>query len=209
MPPVATAIAIAAGVTALAALSWLAAVVRTAPTGDRFACLEQPSKLPHPRLSLLGLGALWLIGAGLCIPGEAARFVGTLLLLTVVILGVLAALAVRRQRARATVRVEIDGETAKLTDGTTEKCVPLEPGAVLAWTVGNGLSGPLYLQLAVGNGDDGFAIFVAPAARQWSLAEGASWLAAYSGWCPVERGPELLDRLAPFTVPGDQEWKPT
>jgi hypothetical protein len=86
------------------------------------------------------------------------------------------------------------------------KRIPLAPGIIRAWTVGNGISGPMCLQLAVGTDQDsGFEMFVFPNLSQWELADKASWLASYKGWCPVD-GCRFLDLVAAYVVPANQDW---
>ena len=45
-------------------------------------------------------------------------------------------------------------------------------------------------------------LFISPESRHLALIAEAPMLDGYEGWSPITRGPELLDVLSPFIVPG-------
>lgn len=205
-----------AAVLGVAGIAWFARVAARIPGGSTFVCTPQPPRFARTRLVIPGYAASWLLGIGLWIGGRIAgdqvlHFFGMITLL-----GVAAALLpttalFARQLARGVHLQVTPGERPGLVlrAGDERREVALTPGCVRAWTVGNGLSGPMYLQLACGpDAATGVALFVVPALRQWQLADGAAWRNAYTGVCPVARGAELLDLLAPYTTPGDDLWRP-
>lgn len=198
----------------LAALLWLRAVLGSLPDGPRFVCSPRPPSVGRVRLVTFGYAGLWLFGVALWLGGRftdspLGHFFGMIVLISATIACAVTAWGGRRRLGEPTATLEVTTDPPEAVlerDGAVTR-VPLVEGAVRAWTVGSGASGPTYLQLAVGPSEDaGFALYVAPALRHWSLSEGASWLSAYAGLSPVARGPDLLDLLAPFTVPANQDW---
>ncbi|MCY1055628.1 MULTISPECIES: hypothetical protein [Nannocystis] len=205
-------IAAPAAVLSLAGVVWFRRVAARVPTGPRFLCSPQPSRVSRPEWVVGGMLGVWLLGLGMWLGGRAAgeemvHFFGMLVLVGVLWVWALARLLARRIASGVLLEVEPGDAPCLVLAGDQPRRVPLAPGSVRAWTVGNGISGPMCLQLASGpDAATGVALFVVPALRQWKLAEGAAWLNAYAGWCPVARGPDLLDLLAPFVVPGDRAW---
>lgn len=216
MLPFVDPLSLIAAISGFAEIVWFARVAARIPGDTTFVCTPQPPRIPHTRLALPIAGGVWLLGLGLWIGGriagdEVLHFFGLIVLLGLAVSVGPTTWLFARQLASGVQLQVTRGEHPALTlsAGAGHRHVILKPGSVRAWTVGNGLSGPAYLQLACGpDAATGIALFVVPALRQWQLAEGAAWLSAFAGLCPVARGADLLELLAPYTIPGDELWRP-
>jgi hypothetical protein len=190
-----------------AAILWVRVQLDTIPTHGPFLLSRGMPFVGRPQRIVPFLAgaagcALAAWSTGFLVDSEGLVLLGLVLWVCSLLIAGLLGFLLRVQLRRETRRLTVTGapKPSLILEGAGETLrIDLANDGVLGWSV----EAAPYIQLRVQDASgSSLALFISPESRHLALIAEAPMLDGYEGWSPITRGPELLDVLSPFIVPG-------